>query len=333
MKLDARQIPAFLAAPGAVRAVLLHGEDEGLIRERAETLTRAVAGSLNDPFRVAELEREGWPRIADEAASLAMLGGRRVVRVREATDAATEPVRAALRGPGEALLVIEAPGLGRGKLRTLIEAAPDGAAIACYPEERRALTDTMRAILAERGVSADPDALAWLAENLVHDRAAMRGELEKLALLAGAGGRIDLETARAAAGDGGGASADAGLLAATSGDAAAADAAVEAAIAEGVNGVALVRIALAHLQKLHQARLRMGTGASAAEAVRAIRPPVFFRAVPAMTASLARWSETSLLRAIEEARTVEAACKSTGSRQELLARRYVAWLARQAAAR
>ena len=54
MKLDARRLAGFLRDPGACRIVLLHGEDVGLIRERAEALTRAVAGGLDDPFRVSE---------------------------------------------------------------------------------------------------------------------------------------------------------------------------------------------------------------------------------------------------------------------------------------
>jgi hypothetical protein len=52
-----------------------------------------------------------------------------------------------------------------------------------------------------------------------------------------------------------------------------------------------------------------------------------------MTAALSLWSAEGLLRAIEEARQTELACKQTGSRPELLARRYIAWLARQASAR
>ena len=45
------------AIPGDCRVVLLYGEDAGMIRERAETLVRTVAGSLDDPFLVAELTR------------------------------------------------------------------------------------------------------------------------------------------------------------------------------------------------------------------------------------------------------------------------------------
>ncbi|MBX6742606.1 MAG: DNA polymerase III subunit delta, partial [Acetobacteraceae bacterium] len=35
-KLDARRIGAFLTDPGDCRVVLLHGDDPGLIQERAE---------------------------------------------------------------------------------------------------------------------------------------------------------------------------------------------------------------------------------------------------------------------------------------------------------
>ena len=330
MKIDARQIAGFLRDPGRCRVVLLYGEDEGLIRERARALTQVVAGTLNDPFRVVELERDGWPAIGGEVTAMSMIGGRRVVRVREVADAVLEPVRAAMKTAWDTLLVLEAPGLGKGKLRSFIESAADGAAIACYPEEGRALQETIRTMLGEAGVSADPDAIAWLTETAGNDRSVVRGEIEKLALLAGAGGRIDLTTARSIAGDGAAASADEGLLSAMRGDPVACDQAIEGAMAEGLAAIALVRMALNHLQKLHTARLRMLGGMSASEAVRSIRPPVFFKALGSVTASLALWNQEALVRAIEEGRQVEIACKQTGSRPELLVRRYVAWLARQA---
>ena len=90
MKLAPQRVAAFLRDPGPCRVVLLHGEDHGMIRDRAAALVRAVAGSLDDPFLVAELGREDIVRLADEAASLALTGGRRVVRLRETTDAATD---------------------------------------------------------------------------------------------------------------------------------------------------------------------------------------------------------------------------------------------------
>jgi DNA polymerase-3 subunit delta len=282
---------------------------------------------------VVELDRDGWSAIGGEVTAMSMIGGRRVVRVREVTDAVLEPVRSALKTDWDTLLVLEAPGLGKGKLRTFVEAAADGAAIGCYPEEGRALQESIRSMLAETGVSADADAIAWLAETAGGDRSVVRGEVEKLALLAGVGGRIDLDTARSCAGDSAGASADDGLLAAMRGDTIACDQAIEGAIAEGLAAIALLRMTLSHVQRVHLARLRMQSGMSASDAVRSLRPPVFFKAVGSVTASLALWSQEALVKAIEEGRQVEIACKQTGSRPELLVRRYVGWLGRQAQAR
>src|SRR5271170_189869 len=131
LKIDARRVAAFLRDPGSCRVVLLFGEDTGLIRERADALVRAVAGALDDPFRVAELAREDIGTLPAEAASLSLTGGRRVVRVREAGEAALAPVQAVLAGPGPALVVLEgAAGLpARSRLRAALEAAADGAAI------------------------------------------------------------------------------------------------------------------------------------------------------------------------------------------------------------
>ncbi len=333
MKIDARGTSAFLRDPGAARLVLLYGDDEGLIRERAQALTKCIAGTLNDPFRVAELDRDGWPQIGGEMAALSMIGGRRVIRVREVTDAIVPFLLAALKTAGDALIVLEAPALGRGKLRTLAENTQDAAAIACYPEEGRALDDLMRGMFAADKISVEHDALAWLAETLGGDRSVVRGEIEKLVLLVGPNGTIDLDTARSATGDASTASGDEAMSAATAGNLRTADAAVEAAIADGLNPVALMRMALSHLQKLHQARLQMAQGQSAADAVRAMRPPVFFRTIPGMIAALALWPEEALLAAIGEARATELACKQTGARQELLARRFVTTLARQGHAR
>ena len=332
MKLDARQVNAFLKDPGACRLVLIHGEDEGLVRERAQQLVRVVAGSLNDPFLVVELMRDGWSRIPAEMAALSMIGGRRVILVRDATDATFGYVAEAMKGPGSALLILEAAGLGKGKLRSFAEGAQDGVSLACYAEEGRALTDTIRTMLAEFKVTADDETLSWLGRVLAGDRAVVRGDVEKLALMVGPGGRLDLDVAQSCVGDGNANAGDDGLLALTLGNLPNGDAAIEAAMLDGLTGVALLRMALMHLQRLHQARLRIDAGVAVADAVRSIRPPVFFKAVSAMSSALSLWSTDRLLKAIEEARRVELQCKQTGSRPELLARRFVLDLARAARA-
>jgi DNA polymerase-3 subunit delta len=334
MKLSPARVPAFLRDPGACRVVLLFGDDAGMIRDRAEALVRAVAGSLDDPFLVTELPREEIKRLPDEAAGLSLIGGRRVVRVRDVTDAASEPVQILLKGQAPALVVLEGPTIAsRSKLRTALEAAVEGAAIGCYPEEGRALEETIRESLRVNGAGIEPDALSWLSQQLGADRASTRAELEKLALYVGPGNRVDLDAAMTCVGDLAGLSLDDALFAATTGDVATADRALEAAVAEGAAPVQVLRAALGHLQKLHRARLAMDEqGLMAADAVKGVRPPVFYQKVGAFTRSLGLWPAATLTAAMAALAEAERGCKRTGWPDQVLCRNAILTLARRSAA-
>jgi DNA polymerase-3 subunit delta len=329
-KLDARRAGAVLADPGPYRAVLLHGDDAGLVRERAEGLVRAVLdGRMDDPFRLAELNREEAAKpgaLAGEAAALAMTGGRRVVRLREATDAHAGPLKDALATPGEALLVLEGGELtARSKLRVLAEAAPEVAVIACYRERGDELAATLGRMLKEQGVQADPAALSWLATRLGEDRMQTRREVEKLALYVGAGGRVDEDAALACGGEGAALDLDEALMAATAGEAAMADRALTAAFAEGANPVQVLRAALRHVQRLHEAAVAGGDSG-------VLRPPVFFRHKAAFDRALRIWSPAALEAVGAALLEAEKRTKTTAFRDAdvTLARAALAAIARQA---
>ena len=329
MKLDARRTATFLRDPGPVRVALLHGDDEGLVRHRADALTLAVAGAADDPFRVAWLARDEHGRLEEEASAIAMLGGRRAIRVREAGDALLAAVERVLGSAGDSVVVLEAGGLSRrSKLLAAIEKASNAAAVACYPEEGPALRGAIAARLEAAGVRADADALDWLRDHLGGDHASTRGEIDKLILYAGEARRLDLDDVRTSIGDGAAVSLDEAIYAATSGDLAAADRAVERAIAEGQTAVGLLRALLGHLSRMHQVRGRMEAGASAAEAVEQLRPPVFWKRKADLVRTMAGWPLARISGAMAEVRRTELACKQTGAPDLVMVRRLVLAMAR-----
>src|SRR5438270_3752709 len=157
MKLPAGRVAAFLRRPDpGIRAVLFYGPDAGLVRERADAVAGTVCPDLRDPFRVAELTAAALAadpaRLADEAAQISMMGGRRVVRVRDAGDALAPLCGRFLAGApapanrqSDALIVIEAGDLpGRSALRRVFDEAPDAVAIGCYPDGARDLAAVIR---------------------------------------------------------------------------------------------------------------------------------------------------------------------------------------------
>ena len=335
MKPDARQTVRLLQDPSNCRVILLFGEDGGLIRERATEAVRAAAGSLDDPFRVAALNGGEQDRLEEEAGALSLTGGRRVVWVRDTTDALLPALRRALGGPSGALLILEAAGLpSRSKLRALVETMADGAAISCYPEEGRVLEAAVTRMLGEHGVRIAPDALTWLSARLGSDRAMVRGEVEKLALFAGPDGTLDLDDVSACIGDAADTSLEDAAFATMAGDRAAADAALERALVEGTSPVAVARTLLGHLHRLRQARTMMDqSGLGATDAAKSLRPPVFFKRVPGFTQALSAWSLAGLERAAERTLALELACKQGGGTDLAQCRRHLAALAGEARAR
>jgi DNA polymerase-3 subunit delta len=339
VKLAAGQVEGFLRRPDPqVRAVLLFGPDAGLIRERADLLARTVCPDLRDPFRVAELTAATLAadpaRLADEAAQISLMGGRRVIRLRDAGDAQA-PLFARLLAdtPGDALVIAEAGDLpGRSALRRLFDEAPQAAAIGCYPDNARDLAAVIRDTFAARRIAVSRDAVAFLVEHLGGDRLLTRAELEKLTLYAGAGGRIELADAQAVISDSAALSLDDAVLAAAEGDAAALDRALARVFQEGESAVTIIRALLRHLQRLHVMAAQLAGGGSVDQAMRNARPPIFFKQQDSYRRQLQRWSEARLREALGRVAAAEFSMKQTGLPAETLCREAMFTIARMARA-
>jgi DNA polymerase-3 subunit delta len=337
VKLAAGRVEAFLRRPDPeIRAVLLYGPDAGLVRERAETVARTICPDLRDPFRVAELAATtlvGDPaRLADEAAQISLMGGRRVIRVREAGDAlAPLFARFLPAAVGDALVVAEAGDLpGRSALRRAFDESSAGAAIGCYPDSARDLALVVRDALGAHRIGVSRDALDFLVGHLGGDRLLTRAELEKLTLYAGDGGRVDIDDARAVVADSAALSLDDALMAAAEGDGAALDRALARVFQEGESPVSVIRALLRHLQRLHLLAAQIAGGRSVDEVMRGARPPIFFKQQESYRRQLTRWSEARLRRALDHVAEAEFRMKLTGLPAETLCREAMFSIVREA---
>jgi DNA polymerase-3 subunit delta len=337
MKIAGARVEAFLKAPDpAVRAVLVYGPDSGLVRERVERLMRGVVPDPRDPFRVAELAagrlKEDPALVGDEAAAIALTGGRRVVVVRDAGDGATEALGLYLSAPrGDGLVVVEGGELGpRSSLRKLFEGAEAGAALACYADEGASLAAVVHEELRAAGLSADPDAITFLVDHLGGDRRLTRAEMAKLVLYMGSERRVRLEDAAACVGDSAALSMDDLALAAADGDHATAQRVLDRLLHEGSQPVSLLRALARHFQRLHLAAGLAAQGKSPDQAMAALKPPVIFKAADRFKRQLTRWPPDRLGKALQLLLDAEADCKTTGLPAAEIASRAVMQLARAA---
>ena len=339
MKLATQRIGAYLKAPDpTARAALIYGPDAGLVKERADVLAAAICADLSDAFRVAELTgdmlAEDPARLNDEAASMSLVGGRRLVRVRAADDAVGALFERFFKGPppGDAFVLVEAGDLApRSSLRRAFEAAKDAAAIACYLDGPREIVELAREVLGARRIAVKPEAMQYLSAHLGGDRQVSRRELEKLALYAGDGGRVGEEEAIACVGDSAELSIDDVVFAAGDGDAAQLERALNRAFGEGAQPVTILRAALRHFQRLHLAGSRLAAGQSEDEALR-LRPPLFFKLVDRFKRQLRIWPPARAATALEALHATEAQAKTTGFPAETICREALLRIANKAAA-
>lgn len=339
------EIDRFLARPdAAMRAVLLHGKDRSGVAERAQVLGRTVVADLNDPFNVTLLTEgdidAGDGRLEDALAAMSMMGGRRLVRVRLGGSVKTGVDKAlaeALKQHADgafnpdSLLVIEADALGRDSaLRKAAEAATGAAAIACYEDETGDVARMTREALAADKVGLTADALERFVARLPRERGLMRQEIERLALYIGPGsGRtLDLEGLEAHLGVEPDASLQDAALDAFGGRAEKAQGALRRAFAEGESAVSALRQLSLQLQKLRRIAVLTANGAGAKEAAKAAG--VFWKQEAEMLRQARSW-RLELLEEVHEALyAADAAVRSTGSPDQLLAERAVLEIAAKA---
>jgi len=298
--------------------VLLYGPDIGLVRERAEILAGTVCQDLKDPFRVADLSGAALAadpaRLADEAAQMSLIGGRRVIRVHDAADRLAGLFAGFLdAAPGDGFIVVETGDLpGSSALRRVFDSSPRATAIGCYPDTPRDRAAVIRDTLRAHRITASGEATQYLIEHLGNDRLLTRAELEKLTLYAGDGGHVELDDVRLTIGDSAALATDDAVMGAAEGDAARVDRVLHRVLQEGESAVSVVRAMLRHLQRLHVLAARLAAGATVVEVVRTARPPIFFRQEDNFKRQLVLWNEAALRAQLERIAQAELHMKLTG---------------------
>lgn len=307
-----------VSPPKTLGIALVYGPDAGLVQERAEKLLKTVAPDLTDAFNVADLSEAVLladpARLADEAAAISMMGGRRVVRVRGAGNDLAGIVESFMDDPkGDSLVVIEAGDLAKtSALRKLFDDHKSAAAIQCYPDSVRDLGDVVRDALRAEGLSIAPDALEDAVSRLGSDRGVTRKEIEKLLLYMHGKKQVALEDVRAVMGDEAEARSESACDAAASGDLVKLDRELERLWVSDTNPAQVIRSAMGHFQKLLQAREGTQRGEALDTVMRRLRPPVHFSRSAAFKAQAQRWNTDKLGEALDMLLEAEVLTRTTG---------------------
>lgn len=337
--------PSPQALPGLLKRldpatilVLCFGPDEALARERAAQFGAQTGVARDDPFARVDLSADAVAadpaRLADEACALGLMTPRKLITVSDASDALVGGVEALLANPHAANLVVMTAGdLGkRSALRLAVEAAPRALAVACYADDDRGMRSLIETEARALGLGLDRAAVDQLLRVTGNARDIARAELEKLSLYVGRG-PVSVDAIEAVCADDGDSAIDRLVNAVADLKPAEAARQLRQLFAEGEAAIALLRALARRFWQLREARGAIDDGQPPEAAIKALRPPVFWKDVRPVTAQAQRWSLAACDHALAQLLEIERAIKQSGSVGDLLAEQGLLALATPRSAR
>jgi DNA polymerase-3 subunit delta len=305
----AHEVDSFLKRlDRAYPIVLLYGPDKGLVSERAGVFAQLTGLAQDDPFAVIRLDADDINtepgRLSDEANTISMFGGERLIWVRNAAGQkglADAVAYLCKNPPADTFILVEAGDLKKGAgLRGTVEQSASAMALPCYSDDARGIDSTIDDVLARTGLQITLDARSLLKESLGGDRLATRAELEKVCLYAHGKQRITIEDVRDIVGDVSATSYETMVDAVMTGNVTDFTLAFDRAIGTGSANYLILNAAIRQFQSLQTLRYGMeNEGKNAGSAVAAARPPIFFARKKIVEMALQRWTTQSCARAIE----------------------------------
>ncbi len=321
MKLSAREVDGFLKAPGKVAGVLIYGPDQGLVSTRARAIANQIVSGPDQDFNRTELTEEQLlqdePRLADELSAMSLMGGRRLIWLRDAGDKSGAIIKQALAQLPDAipaheqhyLLVSAAELTPRSALRVLFEQEPTLAALPCYKEEGASVSQLIRSKLESASVRYSPEVITYLATQLSGDRMIIESELDKIILYYGANSQIEMETLRDVIASSQEVALDRLTHAFAGGQLGSLLRDLDEMMISGMQPIMCLRSIDRLLARLQQIAQAVQEGKSAEQAISAARPPIFFKEKSLYQQYLRRWNAEALLQARHQLMLLEAELK------------------------
>ncbi|TXR50251.1 DNA polymerase III subunit delta [Phyllobacterium endophyticum] len=288
--------------------ILVYGPDKGLVSERVDIFIKLTGLSKDDPFAVIRLDADDVNaepgRLSDEANTISMFGGERLIWVRNAAGqkGLAEAVAFLVKDPPtDTFILVEAGDLKKGAgLRATVEQSASAMALPCYSDDARGIDSTIDHVLTVNQLQIALDARNLLKESLGGDRLATRAELEKICLYAHGRERITISDVRDIIGDVSATSYEAVVDAMMVGNINDFTHAFDRVIGTGSSSFLVLSGAIRQFQSLQTLRYGMeAEGKTAGSAVMAARPPIFFARKKLVETALQCWNSQSCLRAIE----------------------------------
>jgi len=334
MKISNYQIEPYIhrIAQEKIAGCLLFGPEAALVNYRFNLIAKKITPNLSDPFLVANISKEKLVEdkaiLADEFFSYSMLGGRKLILIRDADAQAGAALKMLFSDQyfakkSDNFILIQGGDLDKSSpLRKICEENSHFAAIACYEDDERVIKKFIADELLRHKVKFNLDVALILFEKFGKNRQIILAELEKILVFLGEEKNLTVELVNKLSASEAEISANEFVenFAAQRFDLALLIA--EKLFRDGFEAITLVRFLSNFLQKLYQARMGIDSaGIGFDEAVKNQR--LFFKAEAEFRLALKNLSKVFLIENLSELQQLEIKMKNSTLPPKLLLTAFV----------
>jgi DNA polymerase-3 subunit delta len=205
MKISSYQVENYIKkiADEKISGCLLYGPEPTITRFRFEVIAKKIVNDLTDPFLVSQLSsekiKEDKAILTDEFYSIAMLGGRRLIMIKDCDANTVQALKILLSDPqygrkSDNFILIQGGDMDKSSaLRKLVEESQFLMAIPCYEEDATSLRKSISELFAENDIIAENEIINLMVKNFGKDRNLIANEVSKIKNYLGDENKLSLE--------------------------------------------------------------------------------------------------------------------------------------------
>lgn len=318
MNIKPEQVETILKSlPQTIRGVVIYGSNEGMVSTLSEAFIKSISSDIYDAFHVSYLDMADVMSdigcLYAEFNAQSLMGGRRVVVIKNATANLTKPLRELLSSSSsDTLLVISSSTLKtKDSLAVMAKDEAFMYGIGCYDDRDEDISQFASKFMSKNGFNIDNITFQLLCSRLSNDRKISANELDKLITYMGNNKNISVEDVLTVISDSSASSQEDLCYFVALGQTEKAIASYNRLIFEGEQPVSIIRAISYHFMKLLDCAVKMEKGDTAEKVIFGLRPPLMFFRKNAFTSQLRTWNRTRLLNALTLLYQTERECKTT----------------------
>ena len=329
MKIAPFQIDSYIQkiADEKIVGCLLFGPELALSSYRFDMIAKQICPDLSDPFLVSTINKERLSEdkslIASEFYSISMLGGRKLILVKECDATVIASIKdlfsnADFATKSDNFILILGGDLDKSSaIRKLCEDSPHFAAIACYEDDDKTIKKFIENELIKNQIKFDFKLLDFLLEKFGKNRQIAKSEIERIVTFLGEKKELTFEVASNITASQAEISANELVTSFASQNFELALKQSQLLFKDGFEAITLIRFLTNYLQKLYQAKIEITNNSlDFEEAVKSQR--LFFKTEIEFRKHLKNLSLDFLIKILQELQNLEIKIKTTSLPSKLI---------------